>query len=284
MNYHQVSEEFNPAYNHPYIWSSLNFFKDQIRYLQENFEIISLHQGVKNIIEGNLNGTKIVLTFDDGDRSVGEFIIPFLTEKRIPASFFINTAYPEEKKGYWFNIYHYLINKHPELINEEIKHQVFLIRNTKDSKVYKEAIEFIQNLEGYIEEENPFYMKLDYWKSLDPELFSVALHGHEHFRFSMLNSEEKKRNIKRNLEMVSDFESFIPFIAFPHGKPHDWDIESLNEALKHGLTPLLANGGYNSSFKNGALLRFSVDNVNLKDLMENLSPFPNRYHKANSPS
>lgn len=282
LNFHQASPAFNALYNHPYIWSSLDFFKKQMAYLKENYEIISLQRGFDELREDKLKGTKIALTFDDGDKSVGTYIAPYLTEQQIPATFFINSAYPAEKKGYWFNIYHYMNHKNLEFESQELSGLISDIRNTLNPLVYKKNVQKVESLESKIEEKNPFYMEMDYWENINSDLFNVGLHGHEHYRFSMLNGEDKKMNLQKNLEAISGFKSFIPFVALPHGKPLDWDTDSIEEIKRSGLIPLLANGGYNVNFKKGILLRFSVDNVDLRQLLQNLSPFPRRYYRMNN--
>ncbi|MEQ9063205.1 MAG: polysaccharide deacetylase family protein [Vicingaceae bacterium] len=281
LNFHQVSEGFDPAYNHPYIWSSFNFFKEQLDYLVHNHGVSKLSDAIAELRAGTLQGTRICLTFDDGDKTMKDCVVPYLTEKRIPATFFLNSAYPQERKGYWFNEYQYAKNKATRSLTSQIHTAVQQVRLTDDPNEYASLIDQLSVLETFIEEENPFYCLKAFWNDIDETLFEIGLHGHQHLRFSMLDHQQKMENILKNKEFLQDLPCYKPYFALPHGQPEDWDIESLELSRKEGLICFLAKGGYNTNFNDGVLMRFSVDNVPLNQLFQRFSPFPSVYRKNN---
>ncbi len=75
------------------------YFKSQIEYLSDDLEIVSTKELI-NDIKSNTEPSqlKIVLTFDDGDRSNYDFVYPYLKELSIPATFFVYTDGIEDKE------------------------------------------------------------------------------------------------------------------------------------------------------------------------------------------
>jgi peptidoglycan/xylan/chitin deacetylase (PgdA/CDA1 family) len=95
------------------------------------------------------------------------------------------------------------------------------------------------------------YVDWDFLASLNKSLFSVGLHGHEHQRFSMMSPEWQAESIDKNLEILSELDTFEPIFAIPFGRPHDFTRETIQIALQRELRILLANGGVNKSFSVG---------------------------------
>ena len=89
LGYHNVSDR-GDLLDLPF-----DLFVRQIRFLQENFELVSLDDVVDFTLgRGALNEPAVALTFDDGYAGLEDAAIPFLEENRIPAAFFV-LARPE---------------------------------------------------------------------------------------------------------------------------------------------------------------------------------------------
>ena len=101
--FHAVSEEFDENTNKKEDWSSTSDFKDTISVLNNQYTFISLTDAYHRI-KYDLFRRKnyAVLTCDDGYRSILD-ILPFLEEKKIPITLFINPKYLDgvnKREGY----------------------------------------------------------------------------------------------------------------------------------------------------------------------------------------
>ena len=281
FNFHQSTPVFNSHKNDKYIWSDLEFFESQINYLKDNFEILRLDQAIRELRSGKLKRTMVSITFDDGDISVQDHVIPLLTKLNVPATFFINTSYlTTEQKGYWFNIYNYF-NSDPEkrkkYLSEETKEIAGNLRNTNDPGYYLDNYKKIEVLSEFINKDTGFYLRLEFLKILNPELFTIGLHGHEHQRFSMMTKSWQKNDLLSNIEILSKFNIYTPIFAIPFGKPHDWNNDTLEVCKDLGLEVAFANGGYNVKSTFG-ILRIPVDGLDISRVLSSLHPFLKRYY------
>lgn len=68
---------------------SPELFSNQLQYLKDNYEMISLSEAVTRINSGELNGNCRVITFDDGYRDNYQIAAPLLANKNIPATIFV---------------------------------------------------------------------------------------------------------------------------------------------------------------------------------------------------
>jgi len=90
LAYHKVTNfEFGGT------WVSPSRFISQIDYLLDNgFKFISEREYLE-VLEGKRKGTsdELLLTFDDGYRSLMDKALPFLAEKKVPATIFLVTSF-----------------------------------------------------------------------------------------------------------------------------------------------------------------------------------------------
>lgn len=91
--YHDVSESGAPQYSDLYS-TDAEKFKEQIDFLRENFEIVSLDEIVSRV---ETNRKRLAaITFDDGFLSVKETAMPYLEKHKIPFAVFLNSTAIEE--------------------------------------------------------------------------------------------------------------------------------------------------------------------------------------------
>ncbi len=64
-------------------------FSNQLKYLKDNYELISLSDAVSRISSGEVKGNSCVITFDDGYRDNYQFAAPLLANHNIPATIFV---------------------------------------------------------------------------------------------------------------------------------------------------------------------------------------------------
>lgn len=87
LTYHDISER---DYLHIQIPPAL--FKRQIRYLKENYEIISIYQAIERLSTGDIDKPYVVITFDDCYKSFFEVVFPTLSQMKAPFTLFLQTS------------------------------------------------------------------------------------------------------------------------------------------------------------------------------------------------
>jgi len=93
--YHRVADE------HPNAWTmTRSEFKQQIDWMQENFDIVSLEEAQHRISSGSNDRPTLSITFDDGYAENCEFALPLLVERKIPATYFVTTHHTFNQKPF----------------------------------------------------------------------------------------------------------------------------------------------------------------------------------------
>jgi len=161
--YHIISDNPPPHIKHLYPIRSVKQFEKDLDFLQKYFTASEFDSGN--------NKPQFILSFDDGLSEVYDIVAPILKRRNIPAIFFVNSAFVDNKdifKNYIFSLKQenpetdykkYLTNKKPyltseqifELINEgfkigahSINHPLFSeISEAEQIKQTKESIDFI---------------------------------------------------------------------------------------------------------------------------------------------
>lgn len=258
FNFHQVSSVYDSTKHLATTWTPINKFKESLMYLSKHYKFISLEEAQESL-KNKLDKNYAVLTFDDGDSSLLE-IMPLLKELHIPATFFINTDYLDDAKYSWVDALTYYKQNKIDVPQEVIK-GLSLLRNTRNAEEYNKYRTIVEeyhnsqklNLKKYLTSKQLFEIK--------DSLFSVGLHGAEHQRFGLMNYEWNKQNIERNYSVLREHPNFIPVIAFPFGKPADWNKDVVNISTGLDLSIVLHNGGTNFCY-NVMLNRMPSDSVN----------------------
>jgi peptidoglycan/xylan/chitin deacetylase (PgdA/CDA1 family) len=76
-------------------------FEDQISFLAENTDLVSLDDGLRAVNKQRSTGSSMVaITFDDGTADFAELALPVLTRHRVPVTLYLATAFVEEQRPF----------------------------------------------------------------------------------------------------------------------------------------------------------------------------------------
>jgi len=249
FNWHQVTPSFDPAYHHRYTWTQLEQFETELAYLTDRFRILALPEAISRLDRGSLQGPCATLTFDDGDISASEHISPLLERLRLPATFFINTAYIDGKYSYWFPILSFFLGddvaRASANVPKDLLSEAKMLRHTNDPILYNRVRNNLESFASLLPFLGSRLVSREWLSSLDGDQFSIGAHGHEHQRFSMMSKEWQSNDLYENIRVLSQFRAFRPFFAVPFGGPNDWTEETIRISKEHGLDVVLADGGVN---------------------------------------
>ena len=267
FNYHQIGKVFNATVQSKGTYTESQFFEEQMIWLKNNYTMVKLHDGLEKMYANDLQGECVAITFDDGDKSNLE-AMEILKRHNIPATFFINSGYLDNKNAYWYNIYNFIKHsqKYAYLLTEELEENIKKLRHTTDAKLYGEYVNKVESLFDSIKEDFDVYLSLSDLEQMDSTLFDVGSHGFEHQRFSMMSALWQKENIEKDLESLEHLRNFIPIFAIPFGRAGDWSKETILIALELGLDIVFADEGVNYKREVGCK-RIPADSRAVKELM-----------------
>ncbi|WP_455756643.1 polysaccharide deacetylase family protein [Sulfurimonas sp.] len=259
LNYHDfISESLEKVntINVPSIYTEIYIFKSHIKYLKENFKILSLKDAIKKFLLGELVDNKyVVLTLDDGFKSNKE-IVKYLAGENIRPTIFLNN--------------NALLNNIP-LIN----HKNYLITKyiQKYNKKYTE--EYIKQYDLLIEGKNidnehfKLFINNSYLNIYDIEeiidLCEIGSHTKLHSSLAGLDYKLQKNYIHsshKQLEYNLDIK--INYFSFPYGSNKDRDFISEYLAFDTADFVFSCNGGINKNNNIfGSFLRIGIHNEDI---------------------
>jgi len=237
--YHMVSNERIIHVCHLYPYKNEKQFIDDIDFLCSRYQPISLVDIIDHIKHGKkLKKMSFLLTFDDGYSQMYSVVAPILAKKGIPAVFFLNTGFIDNKALSYKNkasiIVEHIIND--ETSFNKIKHQLFYFFNVPLNELtnyilsikYKEAgiLDFIAELCGisfadYLKLNRPYLNGAQIRKMIDMGFYFGA-HSKDHPLYADLSLEGQLNQTIESLRFITkEFELPYSIFAFPH---HDLSV------------------------------------------------------------
>jgi peptidoglycan/xylan/chitin deacetylase (PgdA/CDA1 family) len=251
FNWHQITPVFNAKNQHEYTWTPLDVFEREVKWLMGEYAVLPLSEAIDRLQHGCLTGACASLTFDDGDVSMSEHILSFLSRLHLPATFFINSAYLNNQRSYWFPIANYFRTNAAAAdksgFSQNFNEAALKLRRTGDPVYYNEWRTRIEAFAPLVPDLAGRLVSVDWLSGLDGEQFSIGAHGHEHERFSMMPADWQRNDLRENVRILSQFKGFKPIFAVPFGREWDWTDDTISIARNAGLDIVLADGGVNVS-------------------------------------
>lgn len=78
-------------------------FRSHVRYLKQHYDVISVETLVESLQTGAPPEDAVVLTFDDGYRSVYENVLPVAEAEQVPVSIFVSTDHIFTDEPFWWD-------------------------------------------------------------------------------------------------------------------------------------------------------------------------------------
>lgn len=256
--YHAISDDPPAHLKNLYPLRSIRQFKNDLAFILKFYEPISVKDLVCSIKNNQpLTENRVLFTFDDGLREVKDFIAPILKEKGIPAIFFVNSAFVNNKDLFYRYkaslIVERLKNEDPcELtkVAEILNINSHLFKPVKDAVLqvnylHKDVLDEIAcslriDFNDYLQKKNP-YLSTAELSLLMKDGFYIGAHGVDHPEFFNISFEEQYRQVKESVTRINemlnpDFNLFaFPFTDFNVSKQFFESIYADHE-IKPDLT------------------------------------------------
>ena len=235
--YHAVSDEPLPHTHNVFPHRKTSRFIKDLDYLLRHFNAADLDK-LRTWQEdpASLRQPYFFLSFDDGLREVYETVAPLLTKKGIPAAFFLNTDFIDNRElSYRFKISLILdrlestqyspavteiMQSRFHLHGRERSHIRKFIQGTryKDRAVLDEiAILLDLDFGAFLRVKKP-YMSTDQVRELVGQGFYIGAHSKDHPDFSGLDTDAQLNQFRDSLDFVEqEFGQEQGLFAFPFG-------------------------------------------------------------------
>lgn len=233
--YHVISDVDLPHVKHLYHVRNCQRFEEDLDYLLRYYEPIDLHQLIAAVYQGKpLPKRSFLLTFDDGLAECATVIAPILQRKGIPATFFINADFVDNKALMFrykasYLIEHLLQQKiHPNTTKELSRifeaHQLpfqtiknsFLKVRWEQQAVLDDVADFLAiDFQQFLQKQQPYLNKTQLQDLLDAG-FTLGSHSCNHptyFRLPLEDQIEQTLASQRFLE--ENFKLSYRVFAFP---------------------------------------------------------------------
>jgi peptidoglycan/xylan/chitin deacetylase (PgdA/CDA1 family) len=210
--YHIVSDEGCPHIKNLYRYKNIRQFESDIDYLACHYTPIGA-EALPDVLADKYKGKKIMLlTFDDGLRQMYDIVAPILLRKGIPAIFFLNTDFIDNKA---------LMFRYKASIIKSMgmgTDKMFDATSDNDLKntVGLSITDKVENtLQTFLTDYQP-YMTSDHIKSLISQGFTIGAHSCSHPYYEGLTQEKQLAETFDSIDILkTEFGTRQNLFAFP---------------------------------------------------------------------
>jgi peptidoglycan/xylan/chitin deacetylase (PgdA/CDA1 family) len=203
--YHLVDDASCPHIEHLYTVKDIRQFENDLDFLLLNFQPIS----IEDLLEKKqFSKPTFHLTFDDGLKQCKEIIAPILVKKGVPATFFINSAFLDNREL----MFRYKVSL---LINTLQDKSLLSLKYRDIGLINQLAIEKGIDFQHFLHTYQP-YLSTDDIHGLINDGFSIGAHSIDHPEFNQISIQEQKRQIKVSMDEIQErFALNYRVFAFP---------------------------------------------------------------------
>ena len=232
--YHTVSDVQLPHIKHVYPVKSKTSFISDLEFLLKHFVPID-PKDLNQILNDRNDGKKyMLLTFDDGLKEVYDIILPILKSYSIPAIFFLNTAFIDNKKMFFRYKVSLLIDhienygiadqqrksilnilKRNDIKTDNLKHGLSAIKYL-DSEIVDIIAELLEyDFKTFLENERP-YLTTDQVNEILRQGYHIGSHSVDHPNYSEIEFNDQVAQTSESLRFLkSKFNTIEQYFSFP---------------------------------------------------------------------
>ncbi len=220
--YHVVNKNRLPhILNYPHF--SPEEFEKQLDVYLKYFKPVTLDYLVKN---PNPKERVFHLSFDDGLRECVEIVAPILLKKGIPATFFVNSGFINNKAlfhRYKASLILHELHQHPcsqvegLLLKNGLNRKNILQADYSQRDILDEAAELLElDFSLYLEKHKPYLRKKEV-KHLHQKGFTIGGHSHKHPEFWKISEKKQLKQVQKSMNWVTEnINPKIKAFAFPY--------------------------------------------------------------------
>lgn len=227
--YHAISDRQLPHMKHLYKLRNIVQFEEDIDFLLQHFEPVKMSEYLSGNFSKNKQKPPMVLSFDDGLLQCYEEIMPILLKKELPAVFFLNNAFIDNKSMF-FRFKASLLIEAMETVTDkqkagaaelvhchvsELKKRLLAVSYVEREITDQIAHVFEYSFDDYLRT-NPIYLSSMHVREMMDKGFEFGSHGIDHPLFSLLTSEKALSHIGESMEDIHQrYGLNYKYFAFP---------------------------------------------------------------------
>lgn len=232
--YHTVSDVALPHIKNLYPVLNVKSFINELEFLLNNFVPITPFDYLNHINDGKLlPSNAMLLSFDDGLKEIHDVVAPILIKKGVPAIFFINTDFIDNKNLFFrfkasLLVQCFIEGRAEDKINEiqniflpakwnkiELKNKVLVIKYHQQELL--ETIAKIVNIDfkTYLKKHTP-YLTSEQIINLITQGFYIGSHSIDHPEYQYLSYKEQINQTKNSTSFLNTkFKLKYNYFSFP---------------------------------------------------------------------
>lgn len=244
---------------------SSEHFYEHMKYLKDNYNIISLDDLKRAMDSGKLPKKSIVITFDDGYEDNYLNAKPILDKLQIPAAIFVTTDHIGLTREFWWDDLEriFLLNDTPEELSLKLMDKEYSWKVTDENskrfvyydmhKLLKpmpaqerdEIVDYLRGWAGIQAYCRPQYLCMSAEQIKDTEkngMITIGAHTVSHCMLAALTPEQQEWEIlesKKALEKILNHN--VKHFSYPFGGLSDFDNSSAKIVKDAGFDTAVAN-------------------------------------------
>lgn len=235
--HHMISSDEVAHVKHLYSYKNVSQFKYDLDYLLKYFKPVSVTDLISEINDHQrLPKNSFLLTFDDGFTEMHDVVAPILSSKGVPAIFFVNPAFIDNKELFYrckisLAIEAVLKAKDKKAILEKCSAMLgagldasaeILINHLKGlnnlNAYFVDEIAAILNIsfDDYLKDKKPF-LTSNQVRELQHLGFSIGAHSWDHPYYHLISGEEQRSQTIASCNYIRDhFAAPLNLFSFPY--------------------------------------------------------------------
>lgn len=253
--YHIVSDGDCPHVKHLYSFKNVKQFTSDIEWLAKEYQPLAATD-IHDVIAGKYKGKKtMLLTFDDGLREMYDVVVPILLAKGIPAVFFINTDYIDNRAL----MFRYKASLAVELMNlDAAKNQQVLAARSDKALVEAAGGELESLSQTFLSEYKP-YMTTAQVQDLINKGFSIGSHSASHPYYADLSLQQQLGETLSSMKILKEqFNLAQQLFAFPF-TDHGVGKEFFSKVYEAGMDYTFGGAGIKNDINKRQLQRVPME-------------------------
>lgn len=276
--YHVISDNEVLHARYLYKYKNVKQFIDDLEFLLKHYVPIDLLEVIQNLKNSTpVPRNRFLLTFDDGFREIYDFIAPILLEKWIPATFFISSAFLDNRELCYQHKASLLVEKIRKGISPGTEGEIkgilakmglsfsrlsegvlkvdYKLRKALDRIAQILMIDF----QKYLDEKQP-YLTSSQVKELIDRGFAIGAHSIDHPYYSNLSLDEQLEQTVVSVKKIREnFGLDYGVFAFP-SNDDGVSQEFFKKVQESGLIDMtFGTGGVADQDLRGHMQRFSLE-------------------------
>lgn len=227
--YHAVSDRELPHLKHLYALRTIKQFERDLDYMLKYFQPVKMSEYLEGKMLVDPNRPPMVLSFDDGLLQCYEAVMPILIRRGVPATFFVNNAFIDNRSMF-FRFKASLLVEHLQEANDaqkkraanllhcevgEIRSRLLGVSYVEREITDQVAEVFDYSFSEYMRTE-PVYLTSMHINKMLVEGFEFGSHGIDHPLFALLKRKTTIDHIQASVEdLKKRYNLDYRYFAFP---------------------------------------------------------------------